>query len=155
MSTEPTIHLALPKGRMEKGVFNLLSAAGIELHVGQRGYRPVLSEPGFEVKLLKPQNIVGRGITFSLAAEIAGLCARWSQQPPDLGAAAAVVSSSLRSAYGLWLEDDDRAIATLRRTLEQTAGLRIWRVKPAKAATLEANSATAPRDELEGACWRR
>jgi ATP phosphoribosyltransferase len=43
---------------METGVFNLLSAAGIEIHVGQRGYRPVLSEPGFEVKLLKPQNIV-------------------------------------------------------------------------------------------------
>ena len=58
MNTEPTIHLALPKGRMETGVFNLLAAAGIELHVGQRGYRPVLSEPGFEVKLLKPQNIV-------------------------------------------------------------------------------------------------
>jgi ATP phosphoribosyltransferase len=58
MSTEPTIHLAVPKGRMETGVFNLLSAAGIEIHVGQRGYRPVLSEPGFEVKLLKPQNIV-------------------------------------------------------------------------------------------------
>jgi ATP phosphoribosyltransferase len=58
MSTEPTIHLAVPKGRMETGVFNLLSAAGIEIHVGERGYRPVLSEPGFEVKLLKPQNIV-------------------------------------------------------------------------------------------------
>lgn len=58
MSTEPTIHLAVPKGRMETGVFNLLAAAGIEIHVGQRGYRPVLSEPGFEVKLLKPQNIV-------------------------------------------------------------------------------------------------
>jgi ATP phosphoribosyltransferase len=58
MRTEPTIHLAVPKGRMEAGVFNLLSSAGIELHVGQRGYRPVLSEPGFEVKLLKPQNIV-------------------------------------------------------------------------------------------------
>jgi ATP phosphoribosyltransferase len=58
MNTEPTMHLALPKGRMESGVFSLLAAAGIELHVGQRGYRPVLSEPGFEVKLLKPQNIV-------------------------------------------------------------------------------------------------
>lgn len=58
MSAEPTIHLAVPKGRMETSVFNLLSAAGIEIHVGQRGYRPVLSEPGFEVKLLKPQNIV-------------------------------------------------------------------------------------------------
>ncbi len=58
MSIEPTIHLAVPKGRMETGVFNLLSAAGIDIHVGQRGYRPVLSEPGYEVKLLKPQNIV-------------------------------------------------------------------------------------------------
>jgi ATP phosphoribosyltransferase len=58
MSTEPTIHLAVPKGRMEAAVFNLLAAAGIDLHVGLRGYRPMLSEPGFEVKLLKPQNIV-------------------------------------------------------------------------------------------------
>jgi len=58
MKAEPTIHLAVPKGRMETGVFSLLSAAGIELRVGQRGYRPVLSQPGFEVKLLKPQNIV-------------------------------------------------------------------------------------------------
>ena len=37
---------------------SLLTDAGIEVHVGERGYRPVLSEPGFEVKLLKPQNIV-------------------------------------------------------------------------------------------------
>ncbi len=58
MRTEPTIHLAIPKGRMEGGVLNLLAAAGIEVHLGQRGYRPTLSEPGFEVKLLKPQNIV-------------------------------------------------------------------------------------------------
>ncbi len=58
MRPEPTIHLAIPKGRMETGVFNLLADAGIEVHLGQRGYRPTLSEPGFEVKLLKPQNIV-------------------------------------------------------------------------------------------------
>jgi ATP phosphoribosyltransferase len=58
MPLATTIHLAVPKGRMEAGVFNLLAAAGIQLHVGGRGYRPVLSEPGFEVKLLKPQNIV-------------------------------------------------------------------------------------------------
>jgi hypothetical protein len=103
----------------------------------------------------EPHNLVGRGITFSLAAEIAGLCARWSQQLPDLGAAAAVVSSSLRSAYWLWLEADDRAMATLRCTLEQTARLRTWHVKAAKAATLEANPATTPRDWLEGAGWRR
>ena len=103
----------------------------------------------------EPQTLVGRGITFVLAAEIAGLCARWSQQSPNLCAAAAVISSSIRSAYWLWLEDDDRAMATLRCTLEQTARLRTWHLKPAKAATLEANIATTPRDWLEGAGWRR
>lgn len=43
---------------MQEGVFRLLSDAGIRIHAGERGYRPTLSLPGFEVKLLKPQNIV-------------------------------------------------------------------------------------------------
>ena len=50
------LHLALPKGRIEDGVVRLLSDAGLEMRVGGRSYRPRL--PGFEVKLLKPQNIV-------------------------------------------------------------------------------------------------
>lgn len=58
MNPDQTIHLAIPKGRMEAGVMTLLADAGITVYVGLRGYRPVLSEPGFEVKLLKPQNIV-------------------------------------------------------------------------------------------------
>lgn len=52
------IHLALPKGRIEEGVFSLLADSGIKLRSGPRGYRPVTSVEGFEVKLLKPQNIV-------------------------------------------------------------------------------------------------
>ncbi|MEX2624374.1 MAG: ATP phosphoribosyltransferase [Acidimicrobiia bacterium] len=52
------IHLAVPKGRIEPGVITLLAAAGMELRAGPRGYRPVLSVPGYEVKMLKPQNIV-------------------------------------------------------------------------------------------------
>ena len=52
------IHLAVPKGRIEGGVSSLLSDAGIDLRSGPRGYRPVTSVEGFEVKLLKPQNIV-------------------------------------------------------------------------------------------------
>lgn len=51
-------HLAVPKGRIEPGVTTLLAAAGMELRAGPRGYRPVLSVPGYEVKMLKPQNIV-------------------------------------------------------------------------------------------------
>lgn len=52
------IHLAVPKGRIEAGVSSLLADAGIKLRAGPRGYRPVTSVEGFEVKLLKPQNIV-------------------------------------------------------------------------------------------------
>jgi ATP phosphoribosyltransferase len=54
-----TLHLAIPKGRIERGVTALLDDAGIHLTPsGPRGYRPISSVPGFEVKLLKPQNIV-------------------------------------------------------------------------------------------------
>lgn len=52
------VHLALPKGRMQTGVLALLAEAGITVRLDERGYRPVLSVPGFETKLLKPQDLV-------------------------------------------------------------------------------------------------
>lgn len=59
LSPQPDlIHLAVPKGRIEAGVSALLADAGVALRAGPRGYRPVTSVEGFEVKLLKPQNIV-------------------------------------------------------------------------------------------------
>ena len=58
LENEQVIHLAVPKGWIEPGVTTLLAAAGMELRAGPRGYRPVLSVPGYEVKMLKPQNIV-------------------------------------------------------------------------------------------------
>jgi ATP phosphoribosyltransferase len=59
--TEPSpdpIRFALPKGRMQHGVFSLFADAGIGLREGARNYRPELSIAGFEAKLLKPQSIV-------------------------------------------------------------------------------------------------
>lgn len=56
-STE-CVRLALPKGRMKDGVFSILSEAGIRIKVSDRGYRPSINLPDFEVKILKPQNIV-------------------------------------------------------------------------------------------------
>jgi ATP phosphoribosyltransferase len=53
-----TVHLALPKGRMQENVLRLLADAGIRVTFDRRGYRPSLSLDGFEAKLLKPQNIV-------------------------------------------------------------------------------------------------
>ncbi|MEZ4296995.1 MAG: ATP phosphoribosyltransferase [Polyangiaceae bacterium] len=55
---DSTIRFALPKGRMQAGVFALFADAGIALREGARNYRPELSIPGFEAKLLKPQSIV-------------------------------------------------------------------------------------------------
>jgi ATP phosphoribosyltransferase len=53
------LRLALPKGRMQESVFRLLADASISLRAGERNYRPSISLPDFEVKILKPQNIVG------------------------------------------------------------------------------------------------
>ncbi len=61
MPNDQTIRLGLPKGRMQDNVFALLEDAGIHIHAGgssTRDYRPKLSLPGFDAKLLKPQNIV-------------------------------------------------------------------------------------------------
>lgn len=53
-----TLRLGLPKGRMEAGVLSLLGDAGIRVRPGARGYRPDVSLPETEAKLLKPQNVV-------------------------------------------------------------------------------------------------
>lgn len=52
------LKLALPKGRMQDGVAALMADAGIRLRAGSRGYRPHVSLPGVEAKILKPQSIV-------------------------------------------------------------------------------------------------
>ena len=52
------LRIALPKGRMQEGVFKLLSDAGIRVGLSSRGYRPSISLPGVETKILKPQNII-------------------------------------------------------------------------------------------------
>ncbi|HHN75283.1 MAG TPA: hypothetical protein ENK10_08660, partial [Acidobacteria bacterium] len=52
------VRLALPKGRMQQGVLDLLAAAGVQIETRARGYRPHVPLAGFEAKFLKPQNIV-------------------------------------------------------------------------------------------------
>ncbi len=52
------LHLGLPKGRMQEGVFKLLSEAGIHVELSARGYRPRVNLSQVETKILKPQNIV-------------------------------------------------------------------------------------------------
>lgn len=59
MSTEPVLlKLALPKGRMQDSVVALLAEAGVKMRVGLRSYRPNISLPNLDTKILKPQNII-------------------------------------------------------------------------------------------------
>lgn len=101
------------------------------------------------------RTLTGRGAKHVIVAEVVALLSRWAQPRPALSASAALISSTLRSALWLWLEDDDRAMATLRCTLEQTARMRACHIKPDKAPQLAARSATMPRDWLDTAGWRR
>lgn len=57
-SGSPILRIALPKGRMQEGVFALLAEAGLPVRGGDRGYRPRIGQGGFDAKILKPQNIV-------------------------------------------------------------------------------------------------
>jgi ATP phosphoribosyltransferase len=59
MSTEPVLlKLALPKGRMQDSVVALLAEAGVKMRLGLRSYRPNISLPNLDTKILKPQNII-------------------------------------------------------------------------------------------------
>jgi ATP phosphoribosyltransferase len=55
---DSTIRLAIPKGRMFDGVTRLMSDAGIRIRTSSRDYRPSLSLPGFDVKILKPRAVI-------------------------------------------------------------------------------------------------
>ena len=56
--SNPSLRLALPKGRMFAAVVQLLEDAGIRVIGSARAYRPTVSLDGCEAKSLKPQNIV-------------------------------------------------------------------------------------------------
>lgn len=58
MSSEQSLRLALPKGRMFDGVERLLADAGVIVRTASRAYRPTISGAAMEAKMLKPQNII-------------------------------------------------------------------------------------------------
>ena len=56
---EPNVvRLALPKGRMFDQVVDVLKGAGISIRQSERGYRPTISLPHFNAKILKPRNVI-------------------------------------------------------------------------------------------------
>ena len=53
-----TMRIALPKGRMFDEIVSLLKGAGISIRNSERGYRPQLSLPNTDAKMLKPRNVI-------------------------------------------------------------------------------------------------
>lgn len=52
------LRLALPKGRMQDEVLQLMADAGLPVRLGGRAYRPSVAAGRFNAKILKPQNII-------------------------------------------------------------------------------------------------
>jgi len=57
---------------MQEGLFSLLRDAGISIKLGSRGYRPTVSLPGLDAKILKPQNVVEMLVSGSRDVGFAG-----------------------------------------------------------------------------------
>ncbi|MEA1993673.1 MAG: ATP phosphoribosyltransferase [Euryarchaeota archaeon] len=51
------LRIVIPKGRIYGNVIGLIEDAGIAVEVDERSYRPVVSNEGLEIKIMKPQNI--------------------------------------------------------------------------------------------------
>lgn len=98
------------------------------------------------------QSLENRGTRYILISELAGALSIWTSG--TVSEALQNVSSALRSSYWLWLEDDDRSMACLRITLEQSARIMVSINKPSRAEKME-SSETPPGRWLEAAGWGR
>lgn len=98
------------------------------------------------------RSLTHRGAVYILISELAGVSSVWTSG--TVSEALQNVSSTLRSAYWMWLEDDDRAMACLRSTLEQSARVMVSITKPSRATKLETPE-TPPSRWVEAAGWGR
>ena len=51
------VRFAIPKGSLEKATLELLKQAWFGISIDERSYRPILSDPDIEAKMLRPQEI--------------------------------------------------------------------------------------------------
>jgi hypothetical protein len=89
---------------------------------------------------------------FIAIAQAARLAARWgSARDAD---AMRMAAAALDSAWTLWLEDTNQAMACVRAVLEHTAAARCWRLRPDSAQQL-ADRQAPPSRWIERAGWKR
>jgi ATP phosphoribosyltransferase len=72
------LQFALPTGRLQRRVLDLLNAAGIDIDITPRNYRPRIGVPKVAVKCLKPQSIPA---SISIGSRDLGFCgADWAYE---------------------------------------------------------------------------
>jgi hypothetical protein len=118
-------------------------------HEAARGFGAEAVEVG---PLFNPGVIALRAQQLILTAEAAALTSSWSHPQPGSDSLW-IAGSAIRSAFFLWLEDDDRALACVRAALEAVARARAWRTRPDRASAMRSNAIS--RDWFELAGWRR
>jgi hypothetical protein len=99
-----------------------------------------------------PEGLAAKLFRFATIAHAARMTSAWVDGADR--SALLVAASALDSAWVLWLEDTDQAMACVRGVAEQTARALCWRVKPSAAARLEAAN-SPPSRWIEKAGWRR
>lgn len=72
------IRIALPKGRMYDEIVALLKGAGISIRNSSRGYRPTISLPNYDAKILKPRNVISMLVAGARDVGFAG--ADWTDE---------------------------------------------------------------------------
>ncbi|WP_457948781.1 hypothetical protein ACTAQI_00485 [Pseudarthrobacter sp. alpha12b] len=102
---------------------------------------------------LTQNDLSGSELPPVLVSEMAAKLASWLPDGSPARAAATTIADALRGSYWLWLEDDLRSMATVRVVLEQSARLRVWRLKPKYGSDLELLS--NPSRWLARAGWGR
>ena len=108
----------------------------------------------YEQEKLDLRGFNSRQFRLIIVSELLGLVANWETRDCP-AASAAVASSGLRSAFWLWLEDDNRAMGILRNVVEALARLRTYTRNPRRAEKVEARPYVSPRTWLSEAGWRR
>ncbi|MEE2041738.1 hypothetical protein Q8791_31405, partial [Nocardiopsis sp. CT-R113] len=133
----------------------------VDIFFTERRFRAMLwARAGFEEerklfgKEFNPGSLADKQFRIIIASEFSSLVSHWAEIE-EVRNAAAAAASSLRSAYWLWLDDDDRAMGMLRIVTEQSARIRTWNQKPEKAASLEANKKTTPKDWIDKSGLKR
>ncbi|WP_375407218.1 hypothetical protein [uncultured Amnibacterium sp.] len=101
----------------------------------------------------QPEVLRGTIAQYRAIGEMADLAAELISSMPQAQALRAA-AASLESAWVLWLQDVDESMTCMRAALEATARARAYRLKPVKAADLEAHPRSrAPHRWVQLAGW--